>query len=72
MTETTPKRTRYSIEFTTDAAEALKDMAKEDHTTISELVRRAINFYEVKLEAKRHNKRISLENTDGVKEWVIL
>lgn len=72
MTKTTPKRTRYTIEFTTDAAEALKDMAEEDHTTISELVRRAINFYQVKLEAKKEHKRILLEREDGVKEWVMI
>jgi hypothetical protein len=72
MSETTPKRKRYSIEFTSDAAKALKDMAEEDNTTAAELVRRAVNFYQVKLEAKREHKRILLEREDGVKEWVMI
>lgn len=72
MSETPPKRNRYTIEFAPKAAESLRNMAKEDSTTAAELVRRAVTFYEVKLEAKRHNKRLSLESADGMREWVMI
>jgi len=72
MSITTPKRNRCTIEFTPADAESLRSKAREDSTTAAELVRRAINFYELKLDAKRNHKRISLESPDGTKEWVLL
>ncbi len=64
---------QYTIRFPSEAIDVLEDMAKEEGTTKAELIRRAINFYQVKLEAKKKNKRIVLENEEGnVREWVMV
>jgi len=64
---------QYTIRFPPEAIDVLEDMAKEEGTTKAELIRRAINFYQVKLEAKKKNKRIVLENEEGnVREWVMV
>ena len=63
---------QFVIRFVPKASEALKDMAKEEGITAAELVRRAVNFYQVRMEAKRENKKILLESKDGAKEWVMV
>ena len=64
---------QYTIRFPPEAVDALEDMAKEEGVTKAELVRRAINFYQVKLEARRKNKRIILESEKEPKrEWVMV
>ena len=68
MSET---KKQFVIRFVPKASEALKDMAKEEGITAAELVRRAVNFYQVRMEAKREKKRILLESKDGAKEWVV-
>ena len=71
MSEPTKKK-HFTIRFTPESAAKLKSMADDAEVSSAELVRRAINFYQVQIEAKKHNKRILLESTDGVKEWVII
>lgn len=67
------EKKQYTIRFPSEAIDVLEDMAKEEGTTKAELIRRAINFYQVKLEAKKKNKRIVLENEEGnVREWVMV
>ena len=67
------ERKQYSIRFPQESVEALDEMAKEEGVTKAELIRRAINFYQVKLEAKKKDKRIILENKEGdVREWVMV
>lgn len=65
------KRKRYTIRFPPEASEALKEMSEEEGVSAAELIRRAINFYQVKMEAKKKNKRIILESEDGTMELVI-
>jgi hypothetical protein len=69
MSET---KKQYSVKFPAQAAEVLDDMAKEECVSVAELLRRAVNFYEVKLDAKRNHKQIILEREGGVRERLIL
>ncbi len=39
---------------------------------IAELIRRAINFYNVKIKAINEKKKIFFEDKNGVKEWVVI
>lgn len=71
MSETMKKRKQYTIRFPPGASEALEDMSEEEGISAAELIRRAINFYQVKMEAKKKNKRIILENEEGMREWVV-
>ena len=54
-------RKQYTIKFPPAASAVLEEMAKEEDVSAAELIRRAVNFYEVKLDAKRNDKRIVLE-----------
>jgi len=71
MIESKKETKQYTIRFPPEATEALKEMSKEEGVTSAELIRRAINFYQVKIEAKKKNKRIILENEQGNREWVV-
>ena len=71
MSETVKKRKQYTIRFPIDASEALEEMSEEEGVSAAELIRRAVNFYQVKMEAKKKNKRIILENEEGMREWVV-
>lgn len=66
------KRKQYSVKFPPQAAEVLDDMAKEEDVSVAELLRRAVNFYEVKLDAKRNKKQIILEREGEVRERVMV
>ncbi len=59
--DTMKPRKQYTIKFPPDASRVLEEMAEEEDVSVAELIRRAVNFYEVKLDAKRNNKRIVLE-----------
>lgn len=73
MAEKGEEKKQYSIRFPHEAVEVLENMSKEEGVTKAELIRRAINFYQVKLEAKRNKKRIILESDDESKrEWVMV
>ncbi len=72
MTETEPKRKQYTIKFPHEVTVVLDGMAKEEGVSVGELVRRAINFYEFKLDAKRRHKEIILEREGEVRERLII
>ena len=71
MPETKHERKRYTIKFPHEAAVVLDEMAEEEKTSVAEVIRRAINFYQVKLDAKKDHKQIILEAEGGGREWVI-
>lgn len=71
MSEPAEKK-NFTIRFTPESADELHKMSNEVGVSSAELVRRAITFYQVRMDAKRHNKRLSLESADGVKEWVVI
>lgn len=66
------ERTQYTIRFPHAAAAALREMSAAEDVSIAEVVRRAVRFYQVKIDATANNKRILLENTNGVREWVMI
>lgn len=72
MTEIKKETKQYTIRFPPESTEALKEMSKEEGVTSAELIRRAINFYQVKIEAKKKNKKIFMENEHGNREWVVV
>lgn len=55
-------RKQYTIRFPPDASKVLEEMAEEEDVSAAELIRRAVNFYDLKLEVKRNSKRIVLES----------
>ena len=55
-------RKQYTVRFPPAASTALKEMAKEEDISAAELIRRAINFYQLKIDAEKNNKRIVLES----------
>jgi len=67
---------KHTIRFPPEAAEALENMAIEEDVSAAELIRRAINFYQVRMESKKNNKQIVLESMspDGalVRELVMI
>lgn len=65
-------RKQYTIRFPPDASDALEDMAKEEDVSSAELIRRAINFYQVKMEAKKCDKTLMLKSRDGTIELVMV
>jgi len=72
MTETEPKQKQYTIKFPHEVTVVIDNMAKEEGVSVGELVRRAINFYEFKLDAKRRHKEIILEREGEVRERLII
>ena len=70
MSDTAKKQ--YTVQFPSEAAAVLDDMSKEEGVSISEVVRRAVNFYEVKLDAKRRHRQIILEKEGEVRERLII
>jgi len=66
------KTKHFTVRFEPGASAELKEMSKNEKVSAAELVRRAINFYKVYIEAKKHNMRIFLEREDGAKEWVMI
>lgn len=66
----TGKQKQYTIRFPPEASATLDEMAKEEGVSVSEFVRRAVNFYQVRLEAKHQNKLIMLQSPDGSLEIV--
>jgi len=66
------KRKVYTIRFPPAASKTLEEMAEEEDVSAAELIRRAINFYQVKQESKKHNKVIMLKSADGTMEIVMV
>lgn len=60
----------YSIQFDQEDTVELEGMAKDAGLTIAQLIRGAINFYQIHTDAKNEDKRIILEDKGGKREWV--
>lgn len=65
------KRKQYTIRFPPEASAVLEEMSKEEGVSASELIRRAVNFYQVRMESVKHNKKIMLESDNGDLEIVV-
>jgi len=66
------KTKHFTVRFEPEASAELKELSENERVSAAELVRRAISFYKVRIEAKKHNKRIFLENEGGEREWVMI
>ena len=66
------KMKHVTIRLPPKASKSLKEMAEEEGVTMNELIRRAINFYDVKIQAKKQDKKIVLEDEGGRREWVMV
>ena len=66
------ERIQYTIRFAPGAVEEIEEMAKEEGITKAELMRRALNFYQVKQRALREKGRIFILNKKGEKTWVMV
>ena len=66
------KRKQYTIRFPPEASDVLEEMAKEEGVAVSEFIRRAVNFYQVRMEATKQHKLIMLQSVDGSLEIVTL
>lgn len=64
------KQKQYTIRFPPDASDTLEEMAKEEGVPVSEFIRRAVNFYQVKMKAVKENKLLMLQSADGALEIV--
>jgi len=71
MPDTEHKQKRYTIKFPHEATVVIDNMAKEEGVSVGELLTRALNFYEVKLDARRRHKEIILEREGEVRERLI-
>jgi len=61
----------YTIRFPEEETKKLEELAKEAGLTKAELIRRAINFYALVIDAKKKGKRIVLEDEKGTREIVV-
>ena len=66
------EKIQYTIRFAPGAVEEIEEMAKEEGITKAELIRRALNFYQVKQRATREKGRIFILNEKGEKTWVMV
>lgn len=66
------EKTQYTIRFAPGAVEEIEEMATEEGITKAELIRRALNFYQVRQRAIRENGRIYILNEKGEKTWVMV
>lgn len=60
----TSNLTRLSINVNQDTAQALRDLAKQNETTVTEIVRRAVAVYKFFDEAEDAHKTIQLVDQD--------
>lgn len=61
-----------TLQFEPEAAKKLEMMAKVEDISKSELIRRAINFYNLKLKARKENQKIILEDEKTGEQTIIL
>lgn len=66
------KKKGLSIKFPHEETATLKGMAKEEGVPVGELIGRAINFYQVHMDAEKNHKHVCLQRPDGVIEHVVL
>jgi len=62
----------YTIKFSKNDTETIDEMTLFEGITKAELIRRAINFYNVKIKALNEKKKLYFEGQDGTKEWVVI
>ena len=62
----------YKIRYSTEVSEVIDDMASEEGIEITELLRRALNFYEIRLDMQRNHKEMYLQCVSGFVEHVII
>ena len=62
----------YTIRFSKNDAETIDEMTLFEGITKAELIRRAINFYNVKIKAIIEKKKLFFEDKNGVKEWIVI
>ena len=60
------------VRFKEGSSAAVMEMAEEEGVPVSELVTRAVNFYQVRMDAVKNNKQVLLQRQDGVLERVLL
>ena len=66
------EKIQYSIRFAPGAVEEIEEMAKEEGITKAELIRRALNFYQLRQRVLREKERIFILNEKGEKTWVMV
>jgi len=62
----------YTIRLSKNDAETIDEMTLFEGITKAELIRRAINFYNVKIKAIIEKKKLFFEDKNGVKEWIVI
>lgn len=66
------EKIQYTIRVAPGAVKEIEEMAKEEGITKAELIRRALNFYQVKQRAIREDGRIFILNKKGDKTWAMV
>jgi len=66
------EKIQYTIRFSPGAVQEIEQMAKEEGITKADLIRRALNFYQVKQRAQRENGKIYIITGKGEKIWVTM
>lgn len=66
------EKVQYTIRFAPGAVEEIEEMAREEGITKAELIRRALDFYQVKQKVRREKGRIYILNEEGEKTWVMI
>lgn len=66
------EKTQYTIRFAPGAVVEIEEMAREEGITKAELIRRALNFYQVRQRAMREKGRIYILNEKGERTWVMV
>ena len=60
------------VRFKEESSAAVREMAEEEGVPVFELITRAVNFYQVRMDAVKNNKQVLLQRQDGVLERVLL
>lgn len=58
------KTVRFSLEMSEGAAARLNEMARNSSTTKSDVMRRALEFYNAALEAREQGKRVGIADQE--------
>ena len=62
--ESKKKERRYTVSFDPKTTEVIRKLAEKEQTSMAEVLRRALNFYRVKLKAEEEDLDIILESKD--------
>ncbi len=73
MSKTNEKKDRFSLDFPPGAKEKFEDLrGRSGASTLTEMFRRAISYYEFLLDAQERGYRVTLEHPEKEKEVVRL